>query len=464
MFIGREHELAEINSLYNRNSFQLFVLYGRRRIGKTTFLKEFCKDKPHIFYSAEQSNEKLNLEKFSALIFAHYGEEHLESFTSWEKALAYINERQQDGQLVLVLDEFPYLANINPALLSMLQHLIDHVLKGGKLFIVLCGSYMGFMEKKVLGSKSPLFGRRTGQLHMKPFDYFEGSRFLAGFSYEDKLLLYGACGGTALYLQQMQQSVSVADNIKNSFLSRTGYLYEEPLLLLQQEVQEPGVYYAILEAIAKGAARASEISNKTGEDAAKCLKYMLTLRQLGLVDKETPFGEKESSRKTIYSLADFMFRFWFRYVSSNKTLLEMDAKDIVWARRIEPDFNNYMGLVFEKVCRDYLLRKNSQGLLPILFTEIGRWWGTNPKLKREEEIDIVAKDGDFYLFCECKWRNQPLDYNVLATLKLRADLVAKKRQESWYILFSKTGFTEAVLMEAQADKHIILVDLEKLFC
>lgn len=463
MFIGRNRELAELNSLYQRDSFQLFVLYGRRRIGKTTFLKEFCKDKPHIFYSAEQSNEKLNLEKFSELVFSYYGEDNLESFASWEKALGYINERQQEQQIVVVLDEFPYLANINPALLSVLQHMIDHLLKDGKLFIILCGSYMGFMEKEVLSNKSPLFGRRTGQLHMKPFDYYEGSRFVKDFSNEEKLLLYGACGGTALYLQQMQQNCTIEENIKSSFLNRTGYLYEEPMLLLQQEVQEPGVYYAILEAIAKGAVRASEIANKTGEEAAKCLKYILTLRQLGLVEKETSFGEKESSRKTLYSLSDFMFRFWFRYVSSNKTLLEMDAKDIVWQSRIEPDLNNYMGLVFEKVCRDYLLRKNSQGSLPLLFTRIGRWWGTNPLAKREEEIDIVANDGDDYLFCECKWRNQPMDYNVLATLKLRADLVTKQRRESWYVLFSKTGFTDAVRQAAQDDKHIILVDLEELF-
>ena len=159
VFIGREKELTELNDLYIQDKFQLFVLYGRRRVGKTTLLNEFCKGKDTIFYSAEQSNNKLNLEKFSRLVFSFYGEENLEPFSSWGNVLSYIDEKQKDKRLILVIDEFPYLVRKNKALLSEMQHLIDHKLKNGKLFIVLCGSYMGFMEKEVLGSKSPLFGR-----------------------------------------------------------------------------------------------------------------------------------------------------------------------------------------------------------------------------------------------------------------------------------------------------------------
>ena len=270
MFIGREKELAELENLYQQNRFQLFVLYGRRRVGKTTLLLEFCKDKETVFYSAEQSNEKMNLDKFSNLVFQHYGETMLEPFSSWENALLYLHNKQTEKPLVLVFDEFPYLAAINPALLSILQHLIDHTLQYGKLFLVLCGSYMGFMEKEVLGAKSPLFGRRTAQLHMKPFDYRTSVKFLEGFSKEEQLTLYGAFGGTAMYLQQISAQKSLKENIQNIFLKPTGYLYEEPLLLLRQEVQEPGVYCAIIEAIAGGASKSNEIATKTGEAPAKC--------------------------------------------------------------------------------------------------------------------------------------------------------------------------------------------------
>lgn len=461
-FIGREKELADLNELYMQDKFQLFVLYGRRRVGKTTLLNEFCKDKDTIFYSAEQSNDKLNLEKFSALVFSFYNVNNLEPFSSWTNALSYIDERQQDKKLVLVIDEFPYLVKKNKALLSELQHLIDHKLTNGNIFMILCGSYMGFMEKEVLGSKSPLFGRRTGQLHMKPFDYRTSVKFLGGFSDEDKLKLYGAFGGTPLYLQQVNSNESFQENIKRAYLKVTSYLYEEALLLLRQEVQEPGVYSAIIEAIASGHTKANEIATKTGEDSAKCLKYIKTLCELGILHKETPFGEKESSRKTIYGISDLMFRFWYRYVFANRTLIETGAQQAVWLKKIEPDYNSYMGLVFEKVCSDYMSIKNAKGELPILFTSIGRWWGTDPVTHRQEEIDLVANDGKDFIFAECKWRNEKLDLSVLHELKTKADIFCQSRNSTHYILFSKSGFTEAVINEAESDSSIILVDLKEL--
>ena len=459
LFIGREKELFGLNELYTQDKFQLFVLYGRRRVGKTTLLNEFCKGKGCIFYSAEQSNDKLNLEKFSALVFDFYQETNLEAFSTWTNALSYIDERQKDKTLVLVIDEFPYLVRKNRALLSELQHLIDHRLKKGKLFMVLCGSYMGFMEKEVLGSKSPLFGRRTGQLHMKPFNYQTSVKFLEGFSDEDKLKLYGAFGGTPLYLQQVKSDETFEENIKRAFLKNMSYLYEEPLILLRQEVQEPGVYSAIIEAIASGYTKANEIATKIGEDAAKCLKYIKVLCELGILYKETPFGDKETARKTIYGISDFMFRFWYRYVFANRTLIETGAKDAVWLKKIEPDYNHYMGMVFEKICRDYLTERNAKGELPFLFTSIGRWWGTNPRTRNQVEIDIIANDGKDYLIGECKWRNEKLDLAVLQELKENADIFNRNRANTWFVLFSKSGFTGAVMDEASADDKIILVDL-----
>lgn len=462
MFIGRERELEALNEMYLQDKFQLFVLYGRRRVGKTTLLNEFCKNKNAVFYSAEQSNSKLNLEKFSNTVFDYYGEKNLEPFSSWGNALLYINDRQREKRLILVIDKFPYLVKKNRALLSELQHLIDHRLKDGNLFIILCGSYMGFMEKEVLGSKSPLFGRRTGQLHMKPFSYQTSIRFLNEFSNEDKLKLYGAFGGTPLYLNQIQPEKSFEDNIKNAFLKVTAYLYEEPLLLLRQEVKEPGVYSAIIEAIAGGYTKSNEIATKIGENSAKCLKYIKILCDLGIVYKETPFGEKEASRKTIYGISDLMFRFWYRYVFPNRTLIETGAIEAVWEKKVSPDYSNYMGLVFEKICRDYLSSENAKGNLPFLFTAIGRWWGTNSSTHSQEEIDIVANSADDYLIGECKWRNEKTDMSVLSGLKRKADVFNKNRGDTWFVLFSKSGFTNELVSKAAKDNRIILVDTDKL--
>ena len=462
MFVGRETELGELNALYNQDTFQLVVLYGRRRVGKTTLLNEFCKGKNAIFFSAEQSNDKLNLTAFSNLIFQYYHEENLAPFSSWKDALMTIHQRQKEQRLILIFDEFPYLVRQNSGLLSMLQNAIDHVLCHGRLFIVLCGSYMSFMEKEVLSAKSPIFGRRTAQFHLKVFDYRTSMRFFDGFSVEDKLKLYGAYGGTAMYLGQVMSQKSFEMNIKDSYLRPTAYLYEEPLLLLRQEVQEPGLYNAIINAIACGASKANEIATKTGETSSTCLKYINTLCELGILYKETPFGEKESSRKTIYRIADFMFRFWYRYVFGNRILIETGARDIVWTQKIEKTYSDFMGTAFERICREYLLWKNSRGELPVLFTEIGRWWGTNPKERRQEEMDIVARDGDNYLFCECKWWNDKLGLSVLKELRRKADLFFPRKGEAWFILFSKSGFDQALHETATSDCHVRLVDIQEL--
>lgn len=405
----------------------------------------------------------MNLNKFSEIVFEHYGEKNIEPFASWEKALLYINDRQKEKQLVVVLDEFPYLAENDTKWLSVFQHLIDHNLQAGKLFLILCGSYMGFMEKEVLSAKSPLFGRRTGQLHMKTFDYATSIQFVKNFSMEEGFMLYGAFGGTPLYLRRIQPEKSFQKNVTDLFLKPTGYLYEEPLLLMRQEVQEPGIYSAVIEAIASGASRANEIAQKTGEETAKCLKYMAVLIELGILYKEVPLGEKSTSRKNLYSISDFMFRFWYRYVAPNKTLLETDAQEIVWKRRIEPDISNYMGHVFEIICKEYLLRQNALGRLPILFTEIGRWWGTDKKTREQVEIDLIAKDKNDYLICECKWRNEKLDNSVLEKVRKKADVFSNNREHTWFVLFSKSGFTKAVREEAERDGSIILVGLEEIY-
>ena len=463
MFFGRKKELNELERLYRENRFQLFVLYGRRRVGKTALLKEFCKGKEAIFYSAEVSNDKLNLEKFSAQVFRHYGENGLQSFSAWENALEFINIRHKDAPLVLVFDEFPYLAEKNTALLSMLQHMIDHKLQEGKIFLVLCGSYVGFMEREVLGAKSPLFGRRTAQLHLKPFDCAESRSFLSGFSIEEQCMFYGALGGIPLYLGKVNSRKNFRDNLVDIFLRPTASLYEEPMFLLREELQQPGVYNAVIEAVASGSSKANEIAVKAGEPVSKCLKYIHVLSALGIIRKETPFGEKESSRKTIYSVADPLFRFWYRYIAPNHTLLESDAWEIVWEKRIAPDYSNHMGAVFEQISKEYLLHQNSKGKLPFLFTSIGRWWGSNPKTKTQTEIDIVASNGADSLLCECKWRNEIIGSKALADLREKANVFSPTKRTPWLALFSKSGFTKAVRQEAQKDGRVLLFALDDMF-
>jgi len=461
MFIGREKELQELNRFYSRNDFQMIVLYGRRRVGKTTLLKEFTKDKSAVLFFSEQSNEKLNLEKISRELFDHFEEKHLENFTSWDKVFGYVGEKSTHERFILVLDEFPYLAESNKTILSILQHYIDNQLKDTKLYLVLCGSYVGFMEREVLGAKSPIFGRRTAQLHLKPFDYYDSAQFLQNFSNEDKVQLYAAFGGTPRYLSEIDNALSVGENLYYHYLIPTGYLYEETNLLLQQELREPGVYNAIVGAIASGAVKLNEIHLKTGEDAAKCAKYLSTLVNLGIVKKELPLGEKETSRKNLYRLADNMFYFWYRFVGPNKALIETDAGDIVLEKRVMPFFSEYIGPVFEEVCRDFLFRQNSQGKLPFLFTRIGRWWGNDVDKKQQIEIDLIATDQSTAMFCECKWRNEAVNEKILNQLIEKSN--SFHSETNYYALFSKSGFTQELEKKALESERILLFTLDDLF-
>lgn len=460
-FIGREYELNSLQKLYDQEQFQFVVMYGRRRVGKTRLLTEFCKDKNSIFFVAEEHNDKLALEKFSGRILEHYGmQDFISGFESWEKALSFLGKKSESERLVLVLDEFPYMAMANHSLPSLLQNLIDHELKDSKLYIVICGSSMSFMEKEVLSYKSPLYGRRTAQFKIEPFDFYESAKFFPNYSLEEKLKAYGILGGIPQYLLKFDDEVSIEENIKNHILDKSSYLYEEPAILLKQELRQPALYNSIIESVATGSSKLNEIATKVGEENAKCANYIKSLLELQILKKEIPIGEKETSRKTIYSVKDNLFRFWYRFVFKNTGLIEQEMVDYVYEEKILPDMNDYLGGVYENICMDFLKAENKAGALPFIFEKIGRWWGNNPLKKREEEIDILAVSKSAALIGECKWRNQQLGMEVVSSLMEKAQ--ALNYENKYYMFFSKSGFTEDVIALAKASNNIYTFDLEQL--
>ncbi|MCL2797829.1 MAG: ATP-binding protein [Firmicutes bacterium] len=464
-FFGRDKEIEELNSLYKRSGFKFAVVYGRRRVGKSSVMQKFieCDGKPNISYMALEQNDKLNLESFSQSVLAKFpvARSYLSSFATWENALDYIAKEAGGEKLVLFIDEYPYLAKANKAISSILQKYADGVFRSTNIMLVLCGSSMSFMEKQVLGAKSPLYGRRDMQFKIEPFDYYESAKFFAGFSPVDKALAYGVTGGIPLYLNRIKQNGNVADGIKNEFLKKNGSLYEEPRNLLMQELREPSIYNAIIRAIASGATKPNEIALKAGEDSKKVSKYLSTLISLHLVQKEVPVvGDK--ARGGIYKLSDNMFRFWYRFVIDNNTNIEAGMKDYVYDERILPVLTEYMGRVFEDICIQYLRRKNKERALPFVFDYIGRWWGNNPVEKRQEEIDIIAYSGKRAIFGECKWTNGTVGTDVLASLKVKAKIFGEFNKKSYY-LFSKSGFSSGLTEIAKGSNDVVLVDLNGIF-
>lgn len=460
-FVGREYELNVLEKLYNEDAFQFVVMYGRRRVGKTRLLSEFCKGKNAIFFVAEEYNDKMALEKFSRKILEYFHmDEWIQKFDSWEKAFLFLNQKAEKEPLILVIDEFPYIVSANPSIPSLMQNLIDHQLKTSKLFIVVCGSSMSFMEKEVLSYKSPLYGRRTAQMKIEPFDFFDSIKFFPNYSLEDKVTAYGIVGGIPQYLLKFKDVFSIEENIKNQILNKSSYLFEEPATLLKQELREPALYNSIIEAIATGSSRLNEIATKVGEDSSKSSNYIKSLIELEILEKQIPIGEKENSKKTTYSIKDPLFRFWYRFIFTNIGLIEQEMIDYVYEKKILFELNDFLGSTFERICVDFLKHKNKRMELPFIFERIGQWWGHNPIMKREEEIDILAISKDNALLGECKWRNQLLDMRVINSLLEKSQALSYKNKH--YIFFSKSGFTDDVINFAKYNEKIILVDFKEI--
>lgn len=455
MFIGREKELHVLDKLYKSNQFEFVVIYGRRRVGKTALINQFIGDKKSIYFMGIESNEKQNLENLSkSIIEFSSGIQTETSFASFQAALEYVFKMSEKERVILTIDEYPYVARSAKSLASTLQLLIDKYKDSSKLMLILCGSSMSYMEDHVLGYKAPLYGRRTAQMKIQPFDFEESCRYFHNLSDEDKALIYGIVGGTPQYLLQMSDQLSLEENIKNTFLNPVSFLYEEPTNLLKQEVREPAIYNAIITAIATGSSRMSEISSKVGENTNVCANYIKNLMNLGIIQKETPYGEK-ASKKSIYSIEDNMFCFWYRFVLNNYSVIARGAANLVY-KRIEPRLSDYMGRVFKEICKQYLWKQLLEGKTPIEFISLGRWWGNDNEKKRQVEIDIMGEqDRDSALFAECKWRNEKVDLDVLETLMERSRLFRYKRMH--YYLFSKSGFTNGCMERAKKAGNVTLV-------
>ncbi len=460
MFVGRENELATLNKLYASDKFEFIVIYGRRRVGKTALINQFISNKNAIYFTGVESNAKQNLENFSRSILSfHTGIEADNSFLSFQAALEYVFRLSEKERIILAIDEYPYVARASESLASVIQLLIDQYKETSKLVLILCGSSMSYMEDHVLAYKAPLYGRRTAQMRILPFDFGEVCRYFQNFSNEDKAVAYGIVGGTPQYLLQMNDHLSIEENIKNTYLNPASALYEEPENLLKQEVREPALYNAIIAAIAAGASRMSEIAGKVGENTNICSVYIKNLISLGIIRKETPYGEK-ASRKAIYAIEDNMFRFWYRFVPENNSIIARGAADLAY-RRIEPFLSDYMGKVFEEICKQYLWKLLLAGKCPVAFFSLGRWWGNDPQEKSQAEIDILAEqDKDTALFGECKWTNEKVDLGVLETLIKRSRLFSYKKVH--FYLFAKSGFTKGCIDRANDMGNVSLVSYKEI--
>lgn len=452
MFINREKELAFLEAKYGGPKTQFVVLWGKRRVGKTELVKHFIKNKPHIYFLAESTSEKEQLKRFSLLLGEFFREPLLltRGFDAWEESFKYIKEKNE--KIVLVIDEFPYLIQSNPGIPSLFQKAWDEYWAKSKVCMVLLGSSVGMMETEVLGYKSPLYGRRTGQWKVQPMTFSAVSRFRKAKSFEDRVMHYSVAGGVPAYWLQFSEKKDFYQNLKDHVLRKGEMLYDEVEFLLREELREPRYYFSLLQAIAHGKRKLSEIVNATGISQPMANKYLGVLAYLDIVEREVPVteGKPLKSKKGLYRIKDEFFQFWFRFVFPKRGEIEMDRLDSVLSS-IRQDMPHHLSLVYEKIALN-IIQDNPN--IFSFFDNLGRWWDKN------EEIDIVGinKEKNLILCAEVKWTEKPVGTNILDELKAKAEKITWGNNKTIrrFALFSRKGFTNEMIKAAGKDRVVLV--------
>ena len=471
MFIGREKELESLKEFYDKDGIGMTVIYGRRRIGKSTLISEFIKDKNSIFYTATKVGKNRNLELFSAQVVNYFmhGLDNI-SFQKIEAVFDFIGKNIGNDKLVLVIDELPYWAEKDEALLSILQKYIDVDWKDKNIKVILCGSALSFMENKVLSEKSPLFGRRDSQLKLEAFNYLEAAKFVPNYSNEDKAICYGITGGVAKYLSLIDPKKSIDENIIKLFFKTDGYLYDETRNLLTQEFSDISLVNNIIEQIASGENTLNIIASKIGEKDPTILYSLEKLIDVGLVAKKKCITEEKNKKKTRYVLKDHMFKFWYEFIPKATSVIEMGQGAVYYQKIVKPVLHSYMGTVFEDMCRYYTLMNGILGVYGCFVTSVGTWWGTenitdkDGKIRTQSaDIDVVALSeiDKKVIIGECKFKNEKIDKTVYDTLIRRGKQITPKYKMLKYIFFSLSGYTE--WFENIPDEDVILLTLDSLY-
>ncbi|MBI2410755.1 MAG: ATP-binding protein [Candidatus Kerfeldbacteria bacterium] len=460
-FINRHNELSALEDRFRKNQSEFFIVYGKRRVGKTELIKQFIKDKPSAYFLADKRSMKLQLQEVGRIIGEQFNDEVLmrAGFEEWLEVFQYLGKHVRPNKpFIFAIDEYPYLVEIDKSISSIFQKGWDEYLKNSGVCFILSGSSIAMMESETLIYTAPLYGRRTGQLLLTPLSFTQAHEFFPATSFQEFLSIFTIMGGMPAYLLQYHAHKSRQENMRDAIFEKTAFLHNEVEFTLKEELREPKQYMAIIEAIAKGCAQFGHISNATGLEKNTLTKYLHVLQKLQLIAREVPVSEKhpQKSRKSIYTISDQFFRFWFRFVYPYKSDIEIGRLNEV-EKKLHEEFSLLESVTHEQICRDDLVNQYSKQLFP--FERVGRWWNN------DEEIDIVALNTptDSVLFAECKWSNKAVGTNVYDDLKRKAALVdfGSMNRKEYYALFSKSGFTKAMIEKAKKEK-VLLIEEDRL--
>ncbi|CAN7627354.1 ATP-binding protein [Pararhizobium sp. LjRoot238] len=460
-FLGRERELKLLRNELTAARPSLVILFGRRRIGKSRFLRELGKGHDEIYFQATRVSSLLNLEQFKAEVGKTIGSKpQLNALSNWEGVLHYVAEHTAEHPgLIVTIDEFPYLLDDEPALPSILQKFWDSGAPDqGAMKLILCGSAISQMEE-MLAERNPLYGRKTLSLDMKPLPLSDVAKFFPEYDADDIIKAYAIFGGIPYYLQLCNPSASLRENVVNLLLTETGTLIDEPNTLLQTELREPTFYSSILAAVSDGCNSKSEIANRLGVKADNIGPYMAKLRALDLISNPKSLDADEKGRNRRYRVADSLISFWHRFVRPNLTAISSGFGGDVYDRVVEPQFSEYMGIEFEGIALEYA-KLHIQEILGVPAQEVGQIWG-----HADFDIDVAGRllNGAFF-FGECKWRTSTIDLGHVRLLRQRSEKTTygKSAADKHFLFFSRIGFSSDVIDLAKEEKQLHLLTPENL--
>ena len=464
-FLGREKEILVLEKEYARDG-GFVVIYGRRRIGKTTLIKQFIKSKTAFYFLATKEVESQSMKRFAGVIARTTGNSVLQkaAFSDWLDLFQVVADYKPNEKKVLVIDEFPYLVKVNDSFPSILQNAWDEILKDSNVMLILCGSLISMMKKHALSYESPLYGRRTAQMRIAPLPFttvYENQKL----SFEEAAEQYSITGGVPKYMEFFSDGQPLYEQIKENVLSKNGFLYEEPNFLLTDEVQVPTNYFSIIKVIADGNHKLGTIAGILGLETSALTPYLKTLSELGFIEKQVPVTEKnaEKTRKGLYFISDNFLRFWFRYVYPYKGELELDNMQIS-LDELDKDFKEkFVAFAYEDICKEIFARLCSDKAIDFTPSKIGSY-RLNDK-SGNTQIDVMAVDTvNKRLFAgECKYHNQPVDADVYFELVKKVDNSSEiksafKGYTVIYGVFSKSGFTSRMTDISNSNPNLFLIN------
>lgn len=457
MFIGRKKELIELNERFRSGRFEMGVIYGSRRIGKTSLLKEYVKDKAAFYFQAKESSELDNRTAFSSAVNKLLDIPYSYIYPTYTDGFDALLKYADGKPFVIVIDEIAFISQSDEGFLSELQYNIDHRFKDTEIKLILSGSTISFMKDILKNKRGPLFQRSTFQMNIRKLVYSDALAFLEGLTTEEKIKYLSIFGERPFYLEMIDKSKSFDDNIFSLLFSRFGNLIDAPDKVLPTASKDQNTYNTILKAIAHRRRTNKEIADYIGKAPNYVAAYLPKLINNEIIEKKESFNKNQ--KMNYYEISDNLIRFWYRFVFDNRDEIQQDMGKIIYEENHE-DITLFVSKGFEDVALSYLTERNVNGDLGYYYGVIRGYKVDNSKLGRSIELDGLAsgigKAKNRLLVAECKYQSKAISQAILKHVLESASIFPAEHYDVY--LFSKSGFADDIL--ALDDPNVHLITLE----